>query len=42
MGTFILSYFKFGPEVQMEMSFKEKVSHDGRRRITIAHLESLA
>ena len=31
-GTFTLSYFKFGPVVQEEISFKEKVN--GRRTKT--------
>ena len=36
---------KFGPVVQEEMSFKEKVyglTHDGQRMITIAHLDPSA
>ena len=36
------SYFRFGPVVQGEMSFTEKVyqrTDDGQRPITIAHLE---
>ena len=33
MGTFMWSYMEFGPVVQEDMSFKEKVygrTHDGR------------
>ena len=36
---------KFRPVIKEEMSFKEKVderAHDGRRLITIAHLEPSA
>ena len=41
-----LSYFKFGSVVQEEMLFKQKAytlgTHDGWRRITIAHPEPSA
>ena len=35
------NYFKFGQVIQEEMPFK-KFMHNGRRPITIAHLEPLA
>ena len=34
MGTFLSNYFKFGLEVQEEMSFREKSLHMMDRRLT--------
>ena len=36
-----MNYFKFGPVIQEEMSFKEKVYAQQKRPITTAHLEPL-
>ena len=45
LRTLMRSYFQFGSVVQEEMSFIEKVyarTADGRRPITVAHLEPMA